>query len=43
MLRKSMLSGILIMGIVLSGGLARADLEIVKSKFKAKFYGDIKV
>ena len=42
MLKRSVLAVFLVMGMVLSAGVAKADLSIMKSKFDVTFYGYIK-
>ncbi len=42
MLKKSALAVLVIVGMVLSSGVARADLTLMKSKYEVTFYGYIK-
>ena len=40
--KRSLLAAILVAGMILSAGVAKADLSVVKSKFDVTFYGYIK-
>ncbi len=42
MIRKTLLSVALVMGLILSANMARADLKLMKGKFDVTFYGYLK-